>query len=373
MPVTITPTIVNVNAQVTTAPTSSQLQQSGCFVSVGGTTLTANTYQFCANAAAVTAILSAAGNFAELTKMSTTFFAQSSAAGGPIGVYVLELGASGGVVPTQITSLGTWITANPLVFYAFLTPATWDTSNATNTNTMASAFSSATGRTYFFVTTTSSNLTSYTNKAIFATVPSPTAAGTEFQSAAPFYQWLANNPSVASPATPMSYRFVYGVTPWAYISTAGVINLTTINTILSAYGNVLITGAEGGISTSMISKGTLMDGNQAMFWYCVDWILTNAKLYLANAIINGSNTTTPIQYNQAGINALLGVAQTICNSSVSFQLALSATVTATPFITYTNANPANYAAGIYNGFTCVVVPQLGFESITFNLSATNFT
>jgi hypothetical protein len=163
---TLTPTIVNLTATVTAAPTASSLQASGCFVSVGGTTLTTNTYQFCSSVAAVTAILSSTGNYTELSHMASTFFAQSSAAGGPVGVYILEIGAQSGVVTTQITALGTWITNNPLVFYAFLTPAAWDTSNSTNTNTMAAAFSSATGRTYFFVTTSSTNLTNYTNKAI---------------------------------------------------------------------------------------------------------------------------------------------------------------------------------------------------------------
>ena len=64
MPVTITPQIVNVVATTTTAPTAATLQQSGAFISVGGTNLTSGTYLYCANAAAVTAILSAAGNFA---------------------------------------------------------------------------------------------------------------------------------------------------------------------------------------------------------------------------------------------------------------------------------------------------------------------
>jgi hypothetical protein len=122
----------------------------------------------------------------------------------------------------------------------------------------------------------------------------------------------------------------------------------------------------------MITKGTTMDGNQAMFWYCVDWILTNAKLYMANTIINGSNSNAPLQYNQNGINTLLGVANQICQSAVSFGLALTAVTTATPFQTYTTANPSAYAAGTYAGFACTVTPQLGFESITFNLNATTF-
>jgi hypothetical protein len=56
MPATITPQIVNLTAVLTVAPAPSQLQQSGAIVSVGGTTLTPGTYQYCGNLSAVNAI-----------------------------------------------------------------------------------------------------------------------------------------------------------------------------------------------------------------------------------------------------------------------------------------------------------------------------
>jgi hypothetical protein len=122
----------------------------------------------------------------------------------------------------------------------------------------------------------------------------------------------------------------------------------------------------------MIDKGTTIDGNQMMFWYASDWVLIQSKLGLANAIINGSNSNPPLYYNQFGINQLLGVLQNIGTTGVSLGLLLSGTFTAVPFITYTNANPANYAAGIYNGFSCADTPQLGFLSVNFNVTATNY-
>lgn len=192
---TITPTIVNLTAVVTQAPTPSQLQQSGAIVSVGGTTLAAGTYQYCGNLAAVTSIAATsyaitslawatgtvtatvtsgilpsvgttftttisgatpnayngtytatvasattftysivtnpgtetvAGFFtlsgtSPITAAATTFFAQ----GQSVGVYVLELGDITGV-DAQIAALGTWITNNPNIFYAYLVPAAWD-------------------------------------------------------------------------------------------------------------------------------------------------------------------------------------------------------------------------------------------------------
>jgi len=361
---TITSQIVNVNAIVTASPAPSQLQQSGALVSVGGTTLTSGTYQYCATLAAVEALLSTAGNYVELTHMATTFFAQGSS----VGVYILELGIESSAA-LGITALGTWITANPNIFYAYLTPATWDTSGTT-LNTLAATYSSPTSKTYFFVTTSTSTISDYTatTKAIIATVPSPTAATTEFQAAALFYQWLSNAPSAAAPTPPMAYRYLYGVTPWATTN-----NATLINGVLSAYGNLILTGAEGGISTATLFKGQTMDGNQAMFWWAVDWVQITAKQLLAAAIINGSNENPPLYYNQNGINQLLAILQNIGTTGIEFGLLLSATFSATPFATYTQQNPTNYAAGTYNGFSATVTPQTGFLTITFNLDALEFT
>ena len=122
MALTITPQIVNMTVQVTSAPTPSSLQQSGAIISVGGTTLTTGSYQFIGSVAALDLILSTAGNYAELTNMATTFFDQGSA----VGIYVLELGVNTNVVD-QVNALNTWITDNPGVFYSYLDPADWDT------------------------------------------------------------------------------------------------------------------------------------------------------------------------------------------------------------------------------------------------------
>ncbi|MGC9271241.1 hypothetical protein [Acidiphilium sp.] len=362
MATTITSAIVKVNATITAAPAPSQFQQSGALVSVGGTTLTTNSYAYYGTLAAVEAVLSTAGNYAELQNMATTFFAQGNA----VGLYVLELGVQTAVT-NGITALETWITANPGVFYSYLTPASWDTDGAA-LNTMAANYSGATGKTYFFVTTSETTYSAYgTTKSIIATAPSPTAPSSVFQSAEVFYAFLSTAPSIAAPAAPIGFRFVTDAYPWPLAN-----NQNTINSLLTANVNIILSGAEGGISTSTIRNGTTMDGNQMMFWYAVDWIQIQAKLSLANAIINGSNSNPPLYYNQPGINTLLAVLENVGASGVAFGLLLSATFTATPFYTYTQANPSNYAAGIYDGFACTATPQLGFEQITFNLDATTF-
>lgn len=295
---------------------------------------------------------------------ATTFFAQ----GGSVGVYILELGAQA-TAAASITALQTWITANssPQIFYAYLIPRAWDTSSSVALNTFSSNYSSPSGQTYFFVTTTLANVVAYdTTKSVLTVIESPTKASTEVQAASVFYQWLVNNPGPANQLAPMAYRYLYGVTPWAQMG-----NATSINAGLTAYSNLVLTGAEGGISTATLFKGTLMDGYQAAFWYAVDWFRIQVKLALANAIINGSNSNPPLLYNQAGINALLGVANRVGNDAVSYGCALSVVVNAVDFYTYTQANPSDYAAGIYNGFSATLVGPSGFLTITFQLDAVN--
>ena len=437
---TITTQIVNLNATVTKAPTPPQLQQSGAIISVGGTNLTADTYQFCGDLATLESLLSSAGNYAELINMGTSFYAQGSA----VGLYVLELGLIAGV-DAQIAALQTWLTNNPGVFYAFLTPAAWDyskdevgsvvvtaggsgytsaptvtfsapTSGTTATGTatvqngavvavtitnpgsgytaapsvtfsggsgtgaaataylasglhiLCGNYSAPTAKTYFVITTSSANVGNYsTQKAAITMVPSALAPSTEFDAAMLFYQLIVNQPSQASPLAPFAYRYVYGSTPWVY---AG--NSITMNAILTAYGNLIYTGAEGGISQACLFKGTTMDGEQIAWWYGIDWFQLQVKQALAAAIINGSNSNPPLLYNQQGINTLQKVAQNVGNSAVKFGCAQSVVVNATSFTDYTTANPNDYNAGIYNGLSATVVGPSGFLTITFNLDAVQF-
>jgi hypothetical protein len=119
----ITPRIVNLVATLTASPVPSQLQQSGAFVSVGGTTLTVDTYKFFGSLPDLKAVLetSGGGNQAELLTMGATFFAQGNA----VGVYILELGTQASNA-AAIEALDTWIQGNPGIFYAYLAPADWD-------------------------------------------------------------------------------------------------------------------------------------------------------------------------------------------------------------------------------------------------------
>lgn len=441
MATTITPTIVNLTAVLTQAPTPSQLQRSGAMVSVGGTTLTEGTYQFIGQISDLTAILDAGtGNATELQTFCNSFFGQGNA----VGFYVLELGTQTDSVE-GIEALQTWMADNPGIFYAYLVPTAWDNSDevvgsvvitsggsgytaaptitftggsgtgatatatvedgvvvsvtitdpgsgytsapsvafsapgsgttATGTanlaaelNILASQYASPTSKVYFFITSTVSGVSTYQpNKSAFAAVPSPTASSQESATAAMFYQWLVNNPGPANPLAPMAYRYLYGITPWPASGYSG-----QINTVLTAYGNLVLTGSEGGISTSCQFKGTVSDGSQASWWYGIDWFQIQVKQMLANAVINGANENPPLLYNQPGINHLQAVAQQVGNTAVTYGCALSAVVSATPFGTYTTNNPGDYKAGIYNGLSADVVGQNGFLTIGFYLDAIQF-
>lgn len=296
---------------------------------------------------------------------ATTFFAQS---GTTIGVWVLELGAQS-TAAAAITALQTFITdQSPQVFYAFLVPPSFDANASTNLATMVANYDSPSGQTYFFITTTAANISNYaTFKSAFTVVPSPTQASTEVQAASMFYQWLVNNPGPGNALAPMSYRYLYGVTPWVR---AG--NQTTINTVLSANGNLILTGSEGGISNAVLFKGLMMDGAQASYWFGVDYFRIQVQQALAAALINGSNTQPPLLYDQSGINALQAVSQRIANNAVAYGCAQSITISSVPFSTYVAQFPSNYAAGIYDGLSATLVGQSGFLTITFNLSAVQF-
>lgn len=468
--------IVQLAVTLALAPVPSQYQQSAALVSIGGTTLTTGTYQFCSTAQDVIALLGTTGNFDELTNMADTFFAQ----GTTVGCYVLELGVQ--TTPQDgIAALQTYIAANPTVFYTYTVPAVWDTipAPAAPTVTTTAATSTLPAGTYYtqiaylnaagtigqlspvvttdvttadtdelvvtappaligatsylvymgtiagelylqntsagtalgtnytqsvpLVTTTPvsttladlgneysapdsmryllvnssvTNLAAYGTmgsnsiwvgyKAIIAAIPSPSAQAGEFTVAAWAYNIALNNPGANSQLAPMQYRYLYGVTPWPATGYS-----TEIQTIRNYGGNYVGTGAEGGISAMCIRGGTTSALSQISAWYGLDWEMINVQQQVVAAIINGSNSNPPLEYDQVGINTLQAVAQQEADNGVTFKCANSAVINAIPFYTYNQQQPGDYALGQYNGLSGEIVAQNGFMSLVFNM-ALNF-
>jgi len=434
------PNIVNVvvTQQVASAP--SKLQQTGAFVSQGGTTLAAGTTQLLTQLSDLTSILRPAtdistitwsgsvvtvttatahgipsgdtvqiviagctpigynGTFAgtstgtnsvtyplvsdpgassvvgslqlantlELTAMGNTFFAQGST----VSVFVLELGTT--TVDNGVTALNTYIednvghlpTSPTPQFYSYLFPKTWDVVGAQE---MAAQYEGTTAQVYFYVTSTVDTYSGWDGiKSAFVALQSPSAPAIEFSTAAMYWASLSYNPNASNLAHPFEYTYVYSVTPYVLTNTQQV-------TLLANGVNWVGTGAQGGISNTLIEGGTYMDLNPFNYWYCVDWLSINVAQALSAAIINGSNLpTNPLYYNQAGINTLQKVAQATVNNGISFGLILSpANVNAIPFTTYVAQNPGDYATGTYNGLSLTFVPLRGFSSITIYLTASN--
>jgi hypothetical protein len=300
------------------------------------------------------------GSTNDLVNMNNTFFAQ----GESLSVYVLELGI--GSTANGVIALNAYI-ANPTIsIYAFLLPTAWDVESTAWA--MANMYTSETSLIYFYVSTTLSTYTNWeTFKSVLATVQSPLAPSTEFTAASIFWTALSYNPGPTNLMSPLSFTFVNSVTPY-------VLSGSQQTALKTAGVNWITTGAEGGISNSIIYWGTFMDVNPFTYWYAIDWLQINVHIALANAIINGSNTpTNPLQYNQAGVNALQTTAQATVNNGIGFGVILSpCIVNAISFIDYVTANPSAYASGSYGGLSCTFVPARGFEQVTIYLTASQF-
>lgn len=430
----MTTQIVTVNVTQTIAPAPSQLQRTGCFVSQGATTLGAGKTALLTQFSDLSSILAGAvsigaatwsantvtlttsaphgipsgdtvlgvivglsvtalnGTFSvtststntltytvtgsgsvtttgatftnedvqELVAMATTFFAQGS----QNAIYVLELGAG---TPAQgVTALNAYLASPTIRFYAYLLPNTW--AGEATAVTMALNNDATTAQVYFWVSATLENYSAWTGKkSAVVMVEDVNAPVTECSAAAMLWNALNYNPSDTNKVAPMAFQYVVGVTPFSG-------NQTVQQTLKTANVNYIGTGAEGGISNTLILWGVTADGRDYTYWYSVDWVQININLSLSNAIINGSNNPiNPLYYNQAGINTLQKVSQGTMNSGVAFGLVLPpVTVQAVSFSTYVTNNPSDYSIGKYAGLSVTYTPARGFTQIIFNVNVSDF-
>jgi hypothetical protein len=327
----------------------------------------------------------------ELLSMVDSYFAE----GFNQAVYVLELGA--GDASTGPTALGDWIVANPIgpgqfSFISYLVPRSWD--GASNYLALVAQYEAPTKMISFFTTTTINTYSSgYTAQMsdVFAAVEAPGIPLTEFSLAADFQRSLAYNPSSSNRMSPFANAFLFGATPYPQLN-----NNALLTTLRTANINYVGTGAEGGISTALITPGKMLDGNDFTYRYSVNWTQLNGAQALANEVINGAQGgPNPLWYDQNGIDRLQDRLVGVMESAVSFNLAQGAVlrtaldgptfqanldaglyenscvVNAVPWITYLEENPSHYKAGIYNGLTVVQLVKRGFQQIFFNLTVTD--
>ncbi|EKN4770345.1 hypothetical protein FG467_004271 [Yersinia enterocolitica] len=297
----------------------------------------------------------------ELVTAVNGFFAQ----GNSIGVYLLELGHQMSVA-TQVSALKAYMDDPLRRFYAYLVPQSWD-GKAEFIN-LAKLHTANEAMQYFFVITATPKDTNYVSpysgiKSVIAqaddSFPTTNAA------AAAMWNFVSASPSEINKVPPMAFRYLQAVN--AHKGKQSILSTMTKQNI-----NYVDTGAEGGISNTILVKGVTSDGNDMTYWYSVDWVQINVDMQLANTVINGSNNPiNPLYYNQDGIDRLQQVAQGVFNTGVSYGLVNGQpVVNAVPFRTYIKNNPNDYGIGRYAGLSAVYTPMRGFVEIIFNINVT---
>jgi hypothetical protein len=346
-------------------------------------------------------------NSIELSQMATTYFAQ----GNEIGVWVLELGYQSSAV-NEVTALQTWMTNNPLTIYGFLCPRRWGSDPTilgtaavpTALTNLLKQYQSPDVMEYFWLTVTAATMGNLgpTYKDVIQMIEAPsltdpagvnlTSANGEFTMAAMFYNALQYRASNTNRICPMAFKYLYGVTQYPQQG-----NGPLLVSFKAANTNYVSTGAEGGISFTMVYEGVTLDGQDYFnWWYTIDWVHIQVDLNLSNAIINGSNNPlAPLYYNQDGINFLETVLYTTMQDAQTFGMVLGkiemtqydgpnltaaiqqgtfagkCDVNAVPFLNYTLANPGDYKMGEYDGLSTLFIPARGFIHILVNIVASN--
>ena len=163
----------------------------------------------------------------------------------------------------------------------------------------------------------------------------------------------------------MAFRYLQAVS-------ANSAKQSILTPMVSQNINYVDTGAEGGMSNTILVNGVSSDGNDLTYWYSVDWVQINMDMALANEIINGSNNPiNPLYFDQDGIDRLQQRAQSIFNTGVSYGLVNgNPAVSAISFRDYNALNPNDYGTGRYAGLSATYTPMRGFVEIIFNINVT---
>jgi hypothetical protein len=353
-------------------------------------------------------------NANELSQMATTYFGQ----GNMIGPWILELGYQSSI-NNKVTALQTWLNNNPKTIYGFLMPREFGSDPLaipawpglptpapapTAWMNLLKQYQAPEKMEYFWITVLPTTMLTLgpTYKNVIQMVEAPTLydpAGAnlldssgEFTLAAMFYNAIAFRPSNTNRVAPMAFKYVYGVTQYPQKN-----NGPLLVSFKAANTNYISTGAEGGISFTMVYEGVTLDGHDYFnWWYTIDWVQIEINLNLSNAIINGSNNPlAPLYYNQDGINYLQTVLYDTMVSASTFGMVLGhikmtvydgpnltnainggefageCDVNAVPFLNYTLANPGDYKIGEYDGLSTLFIPARGFIHILVNVVATD--
>lgn len=282
----------------------------------------------------------------------------------PVAIYILELGDIQAAVGVAL--LTAWLAINPQLAYIYITPNNW----ITNTDTLIADNSGNKDLIYFYTNCVNANLntSAILNKSgkkaqVFAA--QTVGAVGEYPAATLAAIVLNYSPSPLHKVPQAAYTYLFG---WSQRAA----NDPNIATLTDENVNYSFTGAEGGLSLSILKMGVYQDGTQLNNWYAIDWLNVQVHQALAFAVIDGSNNTAnPLFYNQQGIIRLQAVAQSVVNRAVSVGLlAGSPQVQAVSYADYIAAYPTDWENGIYNGLSVTIATNRGFLTINFTVTVT---
>ena len=363
---------------------------NGSFVATSYDTTTLN-YTVAANPGASSVVGTLrVGPQTNLSAFDTTWWGQGNT---QVGYYVYETGTA--AIDDVYISVESYLDANPLTIYNWCFLPGMD-ADAPAGYTWLLTHNALTALIKFYMPVSTSTYAAWdsynTLRNTFIMVQSPGAAiGSELDIAS-FMQYItAFDPTPTHKLPPSCYTFLNAVTAYSPLTQA------TSNAFVDNNVNFVTTGAEGGISNTIIVPGKNLDGTPSNVAFSIDWVQIHMNQDISNAVINGSNNPeSPLYYNQDGINFLQQVASATANRAISTGLALGRVIlvgldpdvfatnvslglyrgqfviNAVPFSIYTAQNPSDYANQIYGGLQAAYTPQYGFQTIVFNLNVTQF-
>jgi len=309
------------------------------------------------------------------------------------GYYIYETGSAD---PADvIASMTTYLTANPQTIYNWLLLPGMDADH-TGLRAFFLLHNTLNALIKFYLPLSTSTYAAWegedTLRNVFTMIESPGADfATELDSVAPAQYFTAFVPTPTNRLPPAQYTYLNAVTAYNPITQA------LITTFMDNHINFVATGAEGGISNTILIDGKTLNGTPMNVAYSIDWVQIKSNQAISNAVINGSNNPlSPLYYNQNGIDRLQAVVVQVGNTAIASGLALGQVlqveldptvfatnvglglyagnfvVNAVPFDIYTALNPSDYANQLYGGLQVSYTPQYGFETIVFNLNVTQF-
>jgi len=325
-----------------------------------------------------------------LTANDDTWWAQGNIG---TGYYVFEAGSA--TTATVTTNLQTYLVANPQTIYNWTFLPGMD-ADQTDLPAFLLLHNTLNALIKFYLPVSLSTYTYWatqnTLKNTFAMIQSPSASPLTELDVTSWVEYItAFVPTPTNRLPPSSYTFLNGVTAYSPLP-ASLITAFTAGNI-----NFVATGAEGGITNTILVQGKNLDGTPANVAYSIDWVQIESNQAISNTVINGSNNPlSPLYYNQNGIDRLQQTVVQVGNTAIASGLALGQViqveldpttfatnvglgvyagnfvVNAVPFAIYTALNPSDYANGIYGGLQVAYTPQYGFETIVFNLNVSEF-